>query len=171
MCIRDRYYSRQETVGPVDADKLFMLTTFIFEIIFGRNYDRRTSERLKLTADMLRPGGIRLYALIARGFNEKKSHIVEHHKKNGFPRTTHPKYEGGSKHLHDLKDSWHYFVEDYTTTHESGGFTVDLESVTQEEFDNAVMIYSSFVNIGLNGLKKNMPSEFDQVIDDKPIGP
>ena len=36
----------------------------------------------------------------------------------------------------------------------------------QEDFDNAVMIYSSFVNIGLNGLKKNMPSEFDQVIDD-----
>jgi hypothetical protein len=28
------------------------------------------------------------------------------------------------------------------------------------------MIYSSFVNIGLNGLKKNLPSEFDKVIDD-----
>ena len=131
------YYSRQETVGHVEADKLFMLTTFIFEIIFGKNYDHRTSERLKLTADLLSPGAIRLYALIARGFNEKKSHIVEHHKRNGYPRTTHPKYEGGSKHLHDLKDSWHYFVEDYTTTHESGGFTVDLESVTQDEELNA----------------------------------
>ena len=36
----------------------------------------------------------------------------------------------------------------------------------QEDFDNAVMIYSSFVNIGLNGLKKNLPGEFDKVIDD-----
>ena len=131
------YYSRQETVGPVDTDKLFMLTTFIFEIIFGREYDRRTSERLKLKADMINPNAIKLYALIARGYKQLESHIIKHHKKNKFPRITHPKYEGGSKHLHDLKDSWHFFVQDYTTTHEDGGFTVNMESVTEEEFNKA----------------------------------
>ena len=35
----------------------------------------------------------------------------------------------------------------------------------QEDFENAITIYSSFVNLGINGLKRNLPSEFDKVID------
>ena len=36
----------------------------------------------------------------------------------------------------------------------------------QEDFENAITIYSSFVNLGIHGLKMNLPSEFDKVIDD-----
>ena len=35
----------------------------------------------------------------------------------------------------------------------------------QEDFENSITIYSSFVKLGLNGLKKNMPSEFSTVLD------
>ena len=36
----------------------------------------------------------------------------------------------------------------------------------QEDFENSITVYSSFVNLGINGLKKSLPSEFHKVIDD-----
>ena len=36
----------------------------------------------------------------------------------------------------------------------------------QNDFDNAITIYSSFVNLGLAGLKRELPIQFDKVLDD-----
>ena len=128
---------------PIDKDKIFLLITFIYGVIFrGKSgvYNDLYQD-FSLRPIMLERHKIGLWALISRGYDRDKSHKTNYHKKNGLPRSSHPEYEGGKNHMHALEHSWGLYIIPYAfeseIRNEDSGFTdigIEVSNVKNEEY-------------------------------------